>query len=251
MKHSIIKSNRKKIYYILFWIVLWQIFSMIIHQDLLFASPISVIKTFTQLIQKKEFYFSIAITLIKIGAGFFIGFLLGILFGITAFFFTPVKEFLAPLISLMKSIPIASFIILVLVWMSSKQLSIFISFFVVFPTIYIGVLEGFSSTRIELLEMAYVYRMKWTRKVRYLYLPDSFPMLISASKIALGMCWKAGIAAEIIGTPKYSIGAQLYMAKIYLSTSELFAWTLVLILLSILFEKIVLKMLLFAKKRLE
>ena len=52
------------------------------------------------------------------------------------------------------------------------------------------------------------------------------------------MCIRDRIAAEIIGIPKGSIGENLYNAKIYLETPDLFAWTFVIIAVSVLFEKI-------------
>ena len=89
----------------------------------------------------------------------------------------------------------------------------------------------------KLIEMAYVFRMSFARQLRAIYIPAAFPYLLTAVRLSLGMCWKAGIAAEVIGQPKNSIGSALYQAKILLSTHELFAWTLAIILLSVLIEK--------------
>ena len=58
-----------------------------------------------------------------------------------------------------------------------------------------------------------------------------------------GMGFKSGIAAEVIGVPGGSIGEGLYMAKIYLSTADLFAWTLMIIAVSSVFEKLFLLLL--------
>ena len=92
----------------------------------------------------------------------------------------------------------------------------------------------------KLLEMAVVFRMPVWRKIRFIYLPALVPYLVSGCRIALGMSWKSGAAAEVIGLPEHSIGEHLYMAKIYLETADLFAWTLVIILVSAVFEQIVL-----------
>ena len=71
-----------------------------------------------------------------------------------------------------------------------------------------------------------------------LYIPSLAPYFLAACKSSLGMAWKAGIAAEVLAVPKNAIGTELYYAKTYLETPTMFAWTLVIILLSIIFEKL-------------
>ena len=162
--------------------------------------------------------------------------LFGILTGALSCRFRIVGEFLEPPIQFMKSIPVASFVILALIWTGSKNLSILISFLVAYPILHINTVSGLKSTDPKLLEMAQV------KKVFYLYRPALSPYLISACKSALGMAFKSGIAAEVIGVPDFSIGANLYEAKIYLDTASLFAWTLAIILIASCFEKILLRL---------
>ena len=138
----------------------------------------------------------------------------------------------------MKSTPVASFTILCLIWIPSRNLSVFISFVMVFPVIYTNVLEGILSTDPQLLEMAEIFRLPLSRRIRYIYLSQVMPYFRSACTISIGMCWKSGIAAEVIGMPKGSIGEKLYQAKIYLNTPDLFAWTMVIIVVSRVFEQV-------------
>ena len=135
-----------------------------------------------------------------------------------------------------KTIPVASFIILALVWFSSRNLAVLISFLMVFPVIYTNVLNGIIQTDRELLEMAEVFSVAAGRRIRYIYLPQVMPYLRAGCSVALGLCWKSGIAAEVIGMPKGSIGERLQQAKVYLDTADLFAWTLVIVVVSLLFE---------------
>ena len=144
---------------------------------------------------------------------------------------------------MIKSIPVASFIILVLIWSGSGSLSAVISFLIVLPIIYTNVLEGIRNTDGKLLEMADVFQVSSLMKIKAIYIPAVLPFFTSACKVALGLCWKSGIAAEVIGLPGNSIGEQLYNAKIFLSTGELFGWTLVIVAISFLFEKFFLNML--------
>lgn len=173
----------------------------------------------------------------KISLGFLLAFWTGILTGGAACRFPLFKDFLEPLMSLIKSVPVASFVILALIWVGSGNLSVFIAFLVVFPIIYINTMAGFTSTDPKLLEMARTFHMQGGKKLFYIYRPALMPYLISGCRVALGMGWKSGVAAEVIGVPNHSIGEKLYMAKIYLSTADLFAWTLVIIVVSALFEK--------------
>lgn len=245
MNHE--KKNKKYILHnfliFVFWILIWQLASMLIGQELLFASPVSVLLSLNQMIKRYNFWLSIGTTLYKIGIGFLLGFLSGCMLGMISHFQNWFKILLNPIIALMKSMPIASFVVIILVWMGSKNLSIVISYFVVFPMIYLSILEGFHSVPKEMIELSIIFQISYFKKIVYIYGIYAYPSLISASKIALGMCWKAGVAGEMIGTPKNSIGEHLYLSKLYLSTSEVFAWTIVILLISYAFEKIVLYLL--------
>lgn len=108
----------------------------------------------------------------------------------------------------------------------------------VLPVVYSNVLQGIKTTDMKLLEMAKVFRVTPVKKALYIYLPHLKPYILSACSVSLGLSWKAGIAAEVIGIPTGSIGEKLYQAKVYLSTPDLFAWTVVIIVISILFEKL-------------
>ena len=119
------------------------------------------------------------------------------------------------------------------------MLAVAICFLVVFPNIYLNTLEGLKSADRGLLEMAEVFRLPLGTQFFYIYRPALKPFLLSAFQLSLGMCWKSGVAAEVIGTPSHSIGGALYLAKIYLDTADLFAWTAVIVVLSVFFEKII------------
>lgn len=152
--------------------------------------------------------------------------------------FRRVEEFLRPFVLTIKAIPVASFVILVLIWVPSRNLSVVISFLMVFPIIYTNVLDGEKQLDRKLMEMADVFDLSRPVRLRYLYLPQILPYFRTGCSVGLGLCWKAGVAAEVIGIPDNSIGEQLYQAKVYLNTPDLFAWTIVIVLLSFAFEKL-------------
>lgn len=227
----------KKSTIILLWLFVWQAISLWVHNSIILAGPWEVLRALWLLAFRPGFWKIIAFSFGKISSGILLAFGSGILVGGAAWRFPLLKHMLEPVMSLIKSVPVASFVILALFWVGSENLSVFIAFLVVLPVIYINTIAGFMSTDPKLLEMAQVFRMHGIKKLLYIYRPALFPYLISGCRVALGMGWKSGVAAEVIGVPKYSIGERLYMAKIYLSTGDLFAWTLVIITVSAIFEK--------------
>ena len=148
------------------------------------------------------------------------------------------RELMAPLVAGIKAVPVASFIILALVWLNSRSLSLFISALMVFPPVYLNVLEGICRTDRRLLEMARVFRVPLGRRLRGIYLPQVMPYFRTAVSLGLGLCWKAGAAAEIIGLPAGSMGERLYTAKVYFQTADLFAWTVTIVAVSVAFERL-------------
>lgn len=237
------KENRmgrlgKKAAVIVFWLLVWQALAVAIHNAILVVSPWETLIRLTALFQDKTFFMAVGMSLLRIGAGFLAGFLTGMALAAAGSRFPLLEHLLGPLMSLLKAVPMASFVVLLLLWWGSSLLAVAISFLVVLPNIYINTLEGLKSTDRELLEMAKVFRLSFSTKFFYIYRPALQPFLTSSLKLALGMCWKSGIAAEVIGTPVPSIGGQMYLSKIYLDTAGVFAWTAVIVALSVLFERL-------------
>ena len=249
MMHSITNDRAKtdngtkytgiRILAVLFWIAIWQFASMYLKQEILLASPVSVIQKLFELIFTGNFWQSVGFSFVRIVTGFLLAVFLGIFLAILAYWSKTVEILIAPVIAVVKSTPVASFIILCLIWIPSRNLSVFISFLMVLPVIYTNILEGIRQTDRKILEMAKVFQVNPGRKIRYIYVSQVLPYFLSACRLSLGMCWKAGVAAEIIGMPKGSVGQMLYMSKIYLDTDDLLAWTVIIVVLSVIFEKIV------------
>ena len=221
------------------WILVWQLASMWLKQEILLASPVSVIRRLGQLIVTADFWRSIGFSFGRIVLGFTLALVLGTLLAALSYGFSAVEILMDPLITVIKATPVASFIILCLIWIPSRNLSVFISFLMVLPVIYTNILEGIRQTDRKILEMAKVFRVNLRRQIRYIYVSQVLPYFLSACRLSLGMCWKAGVAAEIIGMPKGSVGQMLYMSKIYLDTDDLLAWTVIIVVLSVIFEKLV------------
>ena len=243
MKTSITRSNgkvnntilRKGIVFAV-WIVIWQFAYMTIGQDILMASPYQVVTTLSKLVVQYEFWISIRNSLIRVLAGFSMAVLVGIILAILTSFSTIARDFFKPALAVIKSTPVASFIILALVWFKKDYVSIFISFLMVLPVVWVNISQGISRTDKKLLELGSIFHFSKIKMVRNIYIPSVMPYFIAAFTTGIGFAWKAGIAAEVIGVLPHSIGQHLYDSKIYLETADLFAWTAMVIVLSILVE---------------
>lgn len=229
-----------RLWAVLFWLVVWLLFSTWIDSDILLVSPIKVLLRLSQLACTKVFLKTIFFTLSRIAFGFLLAVLAGSVLAGLSSRYRRIFELMTPFMLTVKSVPVASFIILALIWFSSRNLSILISFLMVLPIIYTNVLGGIRSVDRALLEMAEVFRIPRMRVVKFIYLPQIMPFFYSACSVSLGLAWKAGVAAEVIGIPKGSVGEQMQQAKVYLDTPDLFAWTLVVVVMSLAFEKIML-----------
>ncbi len=227
----------RKIIIIVGWLLVWQVISFCAGNDILLVGPVETLVALGKLLPQMNFWGACLGTVFRIIPGFLAGMLLGILLAVGSVKYKWLEEILAPLFALIKAVPVASFVVIFLIWWGSKQLAMVISFCIVLPNLYINTLEGIRSTDKKLLEMARVFEIPVWNRVFYIYRPALKPFLDSAIKLAAGMSWKSGVAAEVIGLPEYAIGEQLYMSKIYLDTAGVLAWTVVTILLSTGFEK--------------
>ena len=226
-----------------FWLGVWQAAAVAIGQEVFLVSPVQAIGTLVELLPQAEFWQRIGFSAGRILLGFGLGVLSSAVLAVAAEKWEWVDALLAPVMQLVKATPVASFIILALVWVSGSSLSVLISFLMVLPVLYSAVRTGIRSADRQLLEMAQVFRLPLGRRLRAVWLPAVLPAFRQGCSVALGICWKSGVAAEVIGLPDGSIGDALYRAKITLSTGELFAWTFVIILLSAVFEKLFLALL--------
>lgn len=227
----------------LFWLAVWQGASMALaaaypHGGLLLASPLAAAARLGELAVTAAFWRTALRSSARILGGFLLGCAAGVLLAVPASRRRWVRELTAPMAAAIKAVPVASFIILALVWLDSRHLSTLTAFLMAFPTVYLNVLEGIRQTDRHLLEMARVFRVPFLRQLRGIYLPQTLPAFRTAASLAMGLCWKAGAAAEVIGLPEGSIGERLYTAKVYFQTPDLFAWTAVIVALSGIFEKL-------------
>ena len=206
------------------------------HGALLLASPLSALVRLGELAVTAAFWRTALTSAARILGGFLLACALAVVLAALAARYRRAEELLAPLVSAVKTVPVASFIILALVWLGTSVLPAFISFLMVYPLIFTNVRAGIRSVDPAHLRLCDVFGLSPAKRIRRIYIPTAYPYFVTSVKASLGLAWKAGIAAEVIAAPKYSIGAMLYQSKVYFETTDLFAWTLVIIIMSLLIE---------------
>ena len=241
MKPSTISANPKgrfPLWAVAFWLLVWEAAARWVNEPILLVSPVTAVIRLFQLLGEAAFWQAVGFSLGRILLGFGLSLACGVLLAVLAYRFSPVRQLLMPLTAAVKAIPVASFVILALLWVPSRNLSVLISLLIGFPVIYGNALTGLDGTDEKLLQMARVFRVPFLRQLNNIYLYQVLPYLRSGAAIAMGLCWKSGVAAEIIGLPGGSVGERLYTAKVFLETPDMYCWTLTVVLLSVGCEKL-------------
>lgn len=240
MKKSRLSKRRRIAYTVLtvvFWLGVWQAASMIVNQPLFMPSPAETLVSLGGLIVTDIFWLSVAFTLYRVAVGVAVSFVLGILLAYFASHSAFVEQLLRPVVAAAKATPVMSVIVLALVWFTSSFVPIFACILLCFPIFYTNTLAGLRSVDNQLLEMSAVFRVKRRRVITGIIMPTVIPHVYSALAMCLGFSWKSVVAAEVLSSPKYALGYRLYETKLYLNTPELFAWTLAIIVISLIVEK--------------
>ena len=235
---SHIKKPVKKLLAACFWLGIWYAAYLAVHQEILIPSPAAVLVRLGELCLQGDFWRTVGFSFLRIFCGLLAALLCGVALAALTFRFSPFYELFHPLLSVIKATPVASFIILALVWIKTPYLSTFTSFLMVLPMVWENVYTGIGQTDRQLLEMARVFRFGTGKTLLHIYFPSVLPYFLSACMTGMGLAWKAGIAAEVLGVPKLAIGTEIYQSKIYLETVDLFAWTVVVVIMSMLIEAV-------------
>ena len=241
-KRKTATSGIRTLLAILFWIAVWQIASMAVGKDLILPGPVSVIKALWSLVRQGSFWTSILMTVLRIMLGYAAGVALGCLLAFGCCRSRILDSLFSPIIRMVRATPVASFIILAMLWMSKGGVPVLMSALIVAPVVWGNLTEAHSSRDPALDEMAAAYRLGKWKHFRFILVPQLMPSLRAACLTGLGFAWKSGIAAEVLSQPKLAIGSNIYYSKVYLETPELFAWTASVIALSFALEILVRKL---------
>ena len=231
----------KKALIALIYLAVWEAASLLVGRELLLPSPLSTLTRLVALLGQWESWAITGLTLLRIMSGYVLGVALGILLAIVTARSKLMEEFLAPFRSVVKATPVTSFILLALLWLDSNLVPLFIALLMVMPMVWTDTADAILHTDPRLIEMGKTFGLRKAGIIRKIYIPSVLPQFLAACTTSLGFAWKSGVAAEIIALPQRSIGYKLYESKLRIETVDLFAWTLMVILLSMLLEELLVK----------
>ena len=223
---------------LVFYLMLWAALAKAIGQPLLLPAPLDVGRKLLALLPSPAFYATLCATLWRTMLAYALGILGAVVLGALCLRFRLMDLLLSPLLSAVRATPVTSFIVLALVWLASPRVPILTGFLMTLPVVYQALVQAVRAIDPKLLEMAKLYRFGKLGTLRHVIVPSVLPAFVGSCLAAIGLCWKAVVAAEVIGVPKMAVGSRLYEAKIYLETDSLLAWTLTIIVLSVLLEAI-------------
>ena len=233
-----INSRAARLLAVLFWLLVWQLAALLVGYEFLLASPLSVLGSLFALLLKGSTYLVALHSTLRVLLGFLSALMLALALSALATRFTLVKTLIAPLVAAARAVPVSSIVILAIILVSPRWLTALIAFVIGFPVIYTNLMEGLKARDKKLQEMAQVFAVRPILRLKLITLPQLLPYLRAGELTALGLCWKSGVAAEVIGIPRGSIGEQLYSVKVNYYTADLFAWTVIIVLLSLLCERL-------------
>jgi len=223
---------------LVFYLSIWALLAAWIDQPLLLPTPSAVLRRLVALLPTAQLYQSLLATLMRTMLAYLLGILGAVLLGVLCLRLRMADVLLSPLLSAVRATPVTSFIVLALVWLSAPRVPVLTGFLMTLPVVYSALTQAVREIDPKLLEMAKVYRFGAMRTLRHVYVPSVMPAFVQSCLSAIGLCWKAVVAAEVIGVPKLAVGSRIYESKIYLETDSLLAWTLMIVLLSVLLERL-------------
>jgi NitT/TauT family transport system permease protein len=223
--------------------MVWQLVSVAVGSELLFAGPWTTFVRLSQLVVELRFWGAVGFSALRIIGGFLAAFVLALIAAAFAHRWRVVDELLGPPVSLLRSTPVVCVVVVLLMWFGSKTVSAVAVFLMAFPAIYYAAREALEHIDIKLAEMFNVFGISTWRRICAQIWPEMLPFLVATSRSVCGMSWKAGVAAELIGTPIGSIGERIYQAKLLLDTADVFSWTIVVVVLAALSERLFVRML--------
>ena len=226
----------KLIAVVAFWLGIWYLLAFIVDKELFLPYPHTVGRTLVELCREPRFLKIVGTSLFRILKGFAAGVLLGFVLALVTYYIPFLKDFISPAVRTVRATPVVSFILLAYLWLDNDTIPIVIALLMVAPIIWENMSAGLSGLSTELHEMAVVYKLSRHREFMKITMPQLTPHIYSGCQSSLGLAWKSGIAAEVISYPKIAIGKSMNDAKTLLETSEVLAWTVVVVALSLVFE---------------
>ena len=240
---STMKNKLKKIsvdiLVLFFWLLVWEISSRIINLTFILPGVRETLLRLLSLMITADFWFTVILTIGRILLGFLIGTLLGAALAALCHKVAFINRIVSLAMTVIKSTPVASFIMVLWIVIGSASLPTVIALLMVMPVIWQNLLDGYGAVSNELSEVCDVFGFSKKKRIKVLVIPTLLSYFIPAALTSIGLAWKSGVAAEIIAYTKNSIGRSIHDAKTYFEGADMLAWTVTTVLISFAFEKLI------------
>jgi NitT/TauT family transport system permease protein len=221
---------------IFMFFLVWLLLSSLVNTPLLVPSPTKVLSAFIELIGSTTSSEAILHTFFRLLLASTSSFIIGVIGGLLSGFSPFMKAILHPIATVFRTIPVVSIIVIVLILLGMRFTPYVITFLMLFPISYQATYEGMIRIDSELIDVYHLDDHHPIRMIRYCILPLIAGYLKTALLQSAGLGIKVLVMAEYLAQTPRSIGYQLYLEKVFLRYDFVFAWTLLLIVLALLFE---------------
>lgn len=230
------KKTIKYTLIVLFWLGVWWLCSALVGMPLILPSPLDVLIKLGTMATTATFWRVMVTSAVRVTVGITLSYLGGFLLAILCHHVKFVHDLMLPVISVIKTTPVSSFILIALVFFNRDLIPGAIAALMVLPVVFSNTLEGLASPSFAMLETARAYKLDFFERVRCIWIPTLRPFLVSAAGACAGLAIKAGIAAEVLICPEVSVGKYMYLSKQNMEYVELFAWTVAIVIFSFIVD---------------
>ena len=234
MKYSW-KSKYTLISFILF-IVLWECTAILINNDIYLPKVECILEETINLIKDKNFYMYVSSSFARTVMSYLCALILSVVFGILSFVYPFFRYLINPMNSFIKTIPTLVLVVLALVWFDKDKAPFIVGFAIIFPVLYEGIQNSLSKIDGRIMEMARIYEVSMFDKLNKIYIPTIKFYIMNIFVSTFSLTFKVVIAGEVHGQPKFGIGSQIQLEKVNFNTTGIFAWIVIIILISYISE---------------
>ncbi len=220
-------------------LLVWEGGAHLVGSTIILPTPEATLLALVRLVATSGFWSAVGATVLRGAVGFAVSFIAAVVIGVAAGASSVVRSGVSPLLTLLRATPVMSVILLALIWFQTNSVPVFVAFLMVFPILCGNVIEGVRNVDPGLLKMAKLYRVRRSRVIGGIYLPNTIPYLIAGLSSAVGITWKVVVAAEVLSQPLHAVGSGLQLAKYRLDTASVFAWTAVAVVLTAISEQLI------------
>ncbi|MSS60343.1 MULTISPECIES: ABC transporter permease [Fusobacterium] len=230
-------QNSPKFLSMFFFFIIWEGVALYIDNSLLFPRVSEIFLSLKNLVASGDFTLILWNTLSRFFISIVFSLILAIIFSVASYRYEVIGFLLFPFIIFLRAVPTIAIIIVVLIWSSVERVPIVVGMLILFPILYESILGGIKNVDKNLLKMSKVFKVPTKRVVRDIYIPSIYYSISSNIPSYIGLTFKVIIAGEVLSQESLSIGGEIFINKIYLESSNIFAWIIVVIVLNYLLEK--------------